>query len=432
MPAFTCLRRSRHTNAAGDALASGGGSGSDWHDPLYDAAGNMTQGPAPGDETNTHKYIYDAWDRLVEVTDASDVTLASYEYDGLYRRIERREYASGSLSRTLHDYYSDAWQVLEVREDSETNAHEQYVWGVHYIDSPLCRDRDADDNGTSLEERIYYLTDANMNVTTLVNPSGTVLERYRYDAYGRAEVLEPNHAADGDGISDYDNSILYAGYRHDADTGLYHVRFRMYHPTLGRWCQRDPIGYVDGLNVYEYVRSQPRRRQDPQGLYCGECSPPIIGKNEYQSRITAAQFTPSDINPDRLAQSLWEIKAFNLVTKAADVAKLAAALAQGMTELAKEVVQQVPGQGQPGPNGPVEAMIAALQGRSFSIWVKVEFRSCESCWCIYRPFSKSYEWNDKHRWHKCIKGSQYNLGLYNAYAYPSLQDILDCMQEALQ
>ncbi len=185
--------------------------------------------------------------------------------DALYRRIERREYAGGSLSRTLHDYYSDAWQVLEVRQDSETNAHEQYVWGVHYIDSPLCRDRDADDNGTSLEERIYYLTDANMNVTTLVNPSGTVVERYRYDAYGRAAVLEPNHAADGDGISDYDNAILYAGYRYDAATGLYHVRFRVYHPTLGRWCQREPLGYVDGLNLYTYVRSFPTRAIDPTG-----------------------------------------------------------------------------------------------------------------------------------------------------------------------
>jgi len=32
---------------------------------------------------------------------------------------------------------------------------------------------------------------------------------------------------------------------------LYHVRHRSYHPTLGRWMQRDAIGYVDGMSLYE-------------------------------------------------------------------------------------------------------------------------------------------------------------------------------------
>jgi RHS repeat-associated protein len=59
--------------------------------------------------------------------------------------------------------------------------------------------------------------------------------------------------------------VLYAGYRFDAETGLYHVRHRMYHATLGRWLQRDPIGYEDGMGLYEYARSSPIVHLDPLG-----------------------------------------------------------------------------------------------------------------------------------------------------------------------
>jgi len=64
----------------------------------------------------------------------------------------------------------------------------------------------------------------------------------------------------------YDNSILFAGYYRDEETGLYHVRNRTYHPALGRWMQRDPADYADGMSLYEYVGSRPANRTDPQGL----------------------------------------------------------------------------------------------------------------------------------------------------------------------
>jgi RHS repeat-associated protein len=60
--------------------------------------------------------------------------------------------------------------------------------------------------------------------------------------------------------------VLYAGYRLDPESGLYQVRFRHYHPTLGRWVQRDPIGYHDGMGLYEYCRSNPVMGVDSTGL----------------------------------------------------------------------------------------------------------------------------------------------------------------------
>jgi hypothetical protein len=52
------------------------------------------------------------------------------------------------------------------------------------------------------------------------------------------------------------------------------VRHRHYAPDLGRWLSRDPLGYVDGMSLYEYVGSYPMNITDPSGLCwsaCGKC-----------------------------------------------------------------------------------------------------------------------------------------------------------------
>lgn len=40
---------------------------------------------------------------------------------------------------------------------------------------------------------------------------------------------------------------------------------RNYDPSTGRWMQRDPAGYVDGNNQYQYARSNPTKYTDWQG-----------------------------------------------------------------------------------------------------------------------------------------------------------------------
>ncbi|MCD6304199.1 MAG: RHS repeat-associated core domain-containing protein, partial [Planctomycetes bacterium] len=162
-------------------------------------------------------------------------------------------------------YYSDAWQVVEVRKDGDADPLKQFIWDQRYVDSPVVRFHDGDTDGT-IDDTLYYTTDANFNVTALLNASGAVVERYAYDPYGAVTVLDADWSSDADGASDVDNHTLYAGYHFDSETGLYHVRNRMYHPTLGRWMQRDPIGYVDGMSLYGYVGASTATRVDPLGL----------------------------------------------------------------------------------------------------------------------------------------------------------------------
>ena len=49
-------------------------------------------------------------------------------------------------------------------------------------------------------------------------------------------------------------------------SGLSFARNRVYALNLGRFLQTDPIGYGDGLNWYNYVRSDPINGIDPLGL----------------------------------------------------------------------------------------------------------------------------------------------------------------------
>lgn len=43
---------------------------------------------------------------------------------------------------------------------------------------------------------------------------------------------------------------------------------RVYEATTGRWLTRDPAGFVDGPNLYQYVQSNPLASRDPLGLMC--------------------------------------------------------------------------------------------------------------------------------------------------------------------
>ncbi len=65
------------------------------------------------------------------------------------------------------------------------------------------------------------------------------------------------------------NDIIYCGYKYEPETQLYYVRNRTYNPTLGRWIERDPIGYLAGPNLYEYAVGASVVATDPSGLLFG-------------------------------------------------------------------------------------------------------------------------------------------------------------------
>ena len=185
-----------------------------------------------------------------------------------------------------YDYYYSGYQVVEVRKDGDADPYEQYVWGLRYIHSPVCRWRDADTDGASIQT-LYYTNDANFNVTALVETDGDVAERYTYDPYGKRTIYDDDWSDEVAWANSEKNEVLFTGHRLDPETGLYHTLYRYYHPALGRWLQRDPIGYADGLNFYEYVASSPPGYVDWDGTITGLPS-------NFSSRGKKGQENPTD------------------------------------------------------------------------------------------------------------------------------------------
>jgi RHS repeat-associated protein len=218
---------------------------------------------------------------------------------------------------------SGCWQLLEERIDDDndaapgTNRHVQYLWGPRYIDDILCRRQDSDLDGEYLDspggDYWYHCTDVQFSTVAILDDLATLLERVEYDPYGVARhhrradldgdgdtdsadydnVLAPNWGNFGPGDlnrdgtvnvtdlliwnADYgaalplgelshpgvDNQVGYAGYIHTGGGFLWLARNRHHEPRLGRWVERDPAGYVDGMGLYAFVGSAPTSGADP-------------------------------------------------------------------------------------------------------------------------------------------------------------------------
>jgi RHS repeat-associated protein len=247
------VSQTRDVNAANEFVGSTGIT-----TPTYDRAGNMIS-------DNTHKYYYDAWNRLKCVTLLNEISLGYYAYDGLGRRIEKNDVTA----EPQHYYYNNNWQLLEVcriayiGDPPYQNTVEctQYVWSSRYVDSPIVRLRGYPECNSA----IYYTTDANHNVTAMIDASsGNIINRYAYAAYGQASVYDGNWSHICDTIGS--DGPLYCGYFFDTETANYCVRNRYLSTMLGLFISRDPAGYRGGINLYEYCRDNPLNRTDLTGL----------------------------------------------------------------------------------------------------------------------------------------------------------------------
>ena len=251
--------------------------GTAWITPVQDRNGNMTTVPKPASLSSGLTLKYDAWNRLVEVKDGATV-IGLYEYDAKNQRVKRHLDTDSpadpnGLDTYVHYFYNTQWQTLETRQTTtESDQPEslqpkyQYIWSPRYIDAPVLRDENTDQDSLCDDQRLYYLTDANFNITTLVDSSGDAQERYIYDSYGKLTIYDATWSSTRS-TSTYDNAVTYTGRESDFESGIMHYRNRYYSTELGRFVSRDPIGYKGSKwNVYEYVGSKPLVSVDSKGL----------------------------------------------------------------------------------------------------------------------------------------------------------------------
>jgi RHS repeat-associated protein len=163
-------------------------------------------------------------------------------------------------------------------------------WHPDYVDALAMRLYDADTDDVFNENsdgQHYYCQDANFNATSVVNASGTALERYNYTPYGQVSFLNSSFGVISS--SAIANNHLYTGRERDPETGLQLNRRRYYASWMGRWNTLDPIKYLGGMNLFADVRSRPTFYTDPLGLVTGSVGFPIsIGAGAFCIKVSVA------------------------------------------------------------------------------------------------------------------------------------------------
>ena len=113
------------------------------------------------------------------------------------------------------------------------------------------------------------------HVYAVSNDTGSIIEHYRFSAFGEVEVYSPTGQKLA--VSAIDNDVLWNSRRFDGDTGLYYYMYRHYKAELGRWLGRDPIEEEGGLNLYNFVVNRPLNYWDVLGLEECESTGTLLG-----------------------------------------------------------------------------------------------------------------------------------------------------------
>ena len=113
----------------------------------------------------------------------------------------------------------------------------------------------------------YYRKNAQNDIIALLDNSGNVVVKYKYDAWGKCLTTIVDSSATT--IAEL-NPFRYRSYYLDTETNLYFLKTRHYDPETGRFMTIDDISYLDpesinGLNLYAYCLNNPVMMIDNSG-----------------------------------------------------------------------------------------------------------------------------------------------------------------------
>jgi RHS repeat-associated protein len=205
----------------------------------YDDEGQLTAKNAMG-------YSFDEAHRLVQR--GSD----SFVYDGVGNRLKAIRGAAPNRMETQYIY--DASGNLLAQANSAGQISRYYIYGAGLA--------------AMVQSNTYYVYhfDGTGHTVALTNANNMAVNKYSYSPYGKVlsqeQVTQPFKYAGQVGIfTESDN--------------LYYMRARYYDAETGRFISEDPAGFVDGPNLYEYVRGNPIMGVDPSGLFSFLVSRPL-------------------------------------------------------------------------------------------------------------------------------------------------------------
>jgi RHS repeat-associated protein len=209
-----------------------------------------TYGPVPSTANTSYAWDYD--NRLTGVTLPGSLT-HSYVYDYRTRRLQRSEPGNNPVAMTFSGGLSVA--EFEVTDPQLGTLNSQP--SVEYQRGP---DMGGGVGGLLYSLRSgtakFNLSNGRGDVVAQSNASGDLTWTASYESYGKRPVETG---------SNLDRQR--ANTKEEDPTGLLNEGFRYRDLETGTWLSRDPAGFVDGPNLYAYVRQNPWSKFDPLGLF---------------------------------------------------------------------------------------------------------------------------------------------------------------------
>ena len=237
----------------------------------YDANGNLVN-----DSIRTMDYT--AWNLPKLITKTSGVNAGStlaYEYDASHARIKEVSTLHGST------YYAGGYElVIPASSTANQNQTEERT----YLSSPegtigvvtLKTTANATGPATSSTDTAYWHKDHLGSLIAITNPSGTVTQRFRFDAWGNRDCLttagmviscSSSNTGGANGTGSEERG--FTGHEMLDEVGLIHMNGRLFDPAIARFTQADPIIQEplnsQNYNRYSYVMNNPLVYTDPSG-----------------------------------------------------------------------------------------------------------------------------------------------------------------------
>ena len=170
-----------------------------------------------------------------------------FVYDAFSRRIQKRIFTDGKLTKHLKFAYSGFNCVGEI-DASSGKVLMNYVWNNNEL-------LGAVDN----ESKSYsYLTDGNRNIIKILDSDRNSAAEYSYSPFSEQIKCSGDFAEK--------NPFRFSSEYFDSETGLVYYNFRYYNPEMGRWLSKDPIEEKGGMNLYAMLGNKSVNALDYLGL----------------------------------------------------------------------------------------------------------------------------------------------------------------------
>jgi RHS repeat-associated protein len=225
----------------------------------YDGAGNIATDARSG---VSYAYTYNNANRLKTVSQSGNL-LGTYTYNGREQLATRVITNSGSANGTTH-FVHDQWGNIIAELDATGATVREYIWLVGAEIAPTRGSR------TQVDRPIAVVSNVNTTPALLTVHVDQLNRPVQMTDAAKAVVWSAVYSPFGAAYSITGSETLNArfpGQWFQLEAGLHYNWHRHYDPSLGRYTQPDPLGFVDGPSVYAYASGSPASQIDPEGLY---------------------------------------------------------------------------------------------------------------------------------------------------------------------